>query len=172
MLLHKQLVSERVVRVLNATAPGRRVRVYAHCARAWAPGAPGRLVPAYAPGALVLLAVNLDNATAATVELSDAASGAQIATAPRDEYRLSGAMPAPLPGNDTSCVFAPDPVMRYFPSALCLNGKLLHLGAGPLGGNTSLPSLQPVAGVTGPLVLPPLTHAFFVIPGAAAPACM
>jgi hypothetical protein len=172
MLLHKQLVSERVVRVSNATAAGRHVRLYAHCARAWAPSAPGRLVPAYPPGALVLLAINLGNASAATVELSDAASGAQIATSPRDEYRLSGAMPAPLPGNDTSCVFAPDPALRYFPSALCLNGQLLHLGAGPLGENTTLPLLQPSAGVTGPLVLAPLTHAFFVIPGAAAPACM
>jgi hypothetical protein len=173
MLLHKQLVGARVLRVANSTAAGRAVRVYAHCARTWAPSAPGRLVPVYPPGALVLLAVNLDNATAATVRVSDASSGALVALSPRDEFRLSGPLPAPLPGNDTSCFFAPGsgPPMHYFPSALCLNGRLLYLGAGPLGDNTTLPMLLP-ATATGPLVLEPLSHALFVVPGAAAPACM
>ena len=175
MLLHKQLVGARVLHVANSTAPGRLVRVYAHCARAWAAGAAGRLVPEYAPGAVVLLAVNLDNATAASVQLVDA-SGASVALAPRDEFRLSGPMPAPLPGNDTACFFAPGfgPPMPYFPSALCLNGALLFLGDGPAGANTTLPALVPatVADAGAPLVLPPLSVGLFVLPDAAAPACM
>ena len=175
MLLHKQLVGARVLRVENATAPGRRVRVYAHCARAWAAGAAGRLVPAYAPGAVVLLAVNLDNATAAGVQLVDAATGAAVPLTPRDEYRLTGPMPAPLPGNDTACFFAPGfgPPMPYFPSPICLNGKLLYLGDGAAGPNTTLPALAPRA-VAGdePLILPPLSIALFVLPDAAVQACV
>jgi len=185
-LAHKQLVGPRVLAVANSTAPGRTLRVYAQCARAWAGGggdpAPpptARVAPAYPRGAVVLIVVNLDaNATAgAEVVLADAATGAPVPLVPRDEWRFSGPLPAPLPGGDAACAFAPQHGLPYLPGASCLNGRLLFMGPTPGGGagaNTTLPALVPAA-VTTPgtrLFVPPVFHGFFVLPNAAAPACM
>ena len=185
-LAHKQLVGPRVLAVANSTTPGRSTRLYAQCARAWGgagggsgPAKPPRVVPSYPRGAVVLIVVNLDaNATGgAEVVLADAATGAPVPLVPRDEFRFSGPLPAPLPGGDTTCVFAPQHGLPYLPGASCMNGRLLYMGPTPGGGagaNTTLPALVP-ASVTTPgtrLFVPPVFHGFFVLPEAAAAACM
>jgi hypothetical protein len=58
--------------VTNSTLPGRSVRLYAQCARV---NASGEYAPSYDPGAILVLAINLDNTTAATIELADAGTG-------------------------------------------------------------------------------------------------
>jgi hypothetical protein len=175
-LVHKQLVGPRVLAVANSTAPGRTLRVYAQCARSW--GAGGG-VPSYPRGSIVLIVVNLDaNATSgAEVVLTDAATGAPVPLVPRDEYRFSGPLPAPLPGHDASCFFQPQHGLAYLPGASCLNGRLLYMGPAPGGGggaNTTLPALAPatVAEPGARLLVPPVFHGLFVLPNAAAPACM
>jgi hypothetical protein len=175
MLLHKQLVGPGVLNVSGSTAPGRDVRLYAQCARQIAPGAL-RLVPEYPAGAFVLMAINLNTTETAQLSLTG------IASAPRDEYWLSGGMPSPLPNNDTNCAFGPQQhKLPYLPSAVCLNnqipgfnGQLLYLGDGPLGSNTTLPQLQPhtVTDTTQTLTLAPLSLGFFVFPSANLPACL
>lgn len=170
--LHKQLVGPRVLAVANSTLPGRSLRVYVQCARSL-PGAAG--VPAYPPGALVLMAVNFDWNKTATITLEDAA-GAAVPMTPRDEYRLTGAMPAGLPGDDSAaCAFGPQPRhLMYLPPAVCVNGQLLYLADGPRGYNTTMPIVSPVTvtDASQPLQLLPLALGFFVLPTAAAPACM
>lgn len=174
-LMHKQLVGARILGVSGSTEPSRSVRVYAHCARRW--GATGdaggtQLVPTYPPGAIVLLAINLDLQKQALLNLTDV-NGQPLSSVPRDEYRLSGRMPAPLPGNDTACAFGPQPhKLPYLPEPTCLNGALLYLSDGPACINCTLPQLQPATvSVAGPIVLPPASVAVFVLPDAAAAAC-
>jgi hypothetical protein len=157
--------------VTNGTVPGRSIRLYAKCARV---NASGDFAPHYDPGSVLILAINLDNATSATVDLADAVSGSAIPLFPRDEYRFSGPLPAPLPGSDSSCFFAPGygPKLPYLPSPLCLNGKLLYLSDGPNGPNTTLPFLHPISvNENTPVVMPPLSVAMFVLKGSNAPAC-
>lgn len=183
-LAHKQLVGQRVLAIANSSALGRTLRVYAHCARSWGGGGgsalpPVRVVPAYPRGAVVIIVVNLDaNATGgAEVVLTDAATGAPVPLVPRDEYRFSGPLPAPLPGSDAACAFGPQHGLPYLPGASCVNGQLLYMGPTPGGGagaNTTLPALVPVT-VAAPgtrLLVPPVFHGLFVLPNAAAPACM
>lgn len=133
-----------------------------------------RLAPAYPPGAVVLLLVNLDNVTGVELSMVDSgAGGAPVQLTPRDEYVFTGQLPPPLP-NDTSCFFGPQShKLPYLPAAVCLNGQLLYLADGPDGLNSSVPALVPatVTGAGQPLRLDPLSVAFVVLPDAQAPAC-
>lgn len=172
-MLHKGLVGNRVLQVTNSTSTGRTVRVYAHCARSM-PGP--RPVPTYQAGAVVVIAINFDWNNSATINLTDADTGAEVPLTPRDEYILtSGGMPPGLPGADPACAFGSQPrPLPYLPPAVCVNGQLMFLADGPAGFNTTLPAVQPVT-VTDPtaqLVLPPLGIGFFVLPQAGAAACM
>lgn len=156
--------------VSNSTLPGRSVRLYAQCTRSSGSG----LTTQYAPGSVLVIAFNLDNTTSTELALSDARSGAALPLSPRDEYRLSGPLPPPLPGSDTSCFFAPGygPILPYLPSAICLNGELLYLRDGPAGPNSTLPFLNATVVTDGtPILLQPLSAAMFVLTGVNAAAC-
>jgi heparanase len=177
MLTHKLLMGPKVLGVVNSTEPGRVLRVYAHCARNVAGGAGGGLVPAYKPGAAVLLFVNFDNTTSYSLTLA-AGGGGGVALAPRDEYVFSGSMPAGMPGNDTNCVWGSDggggrKPPPYLPSPICLNGALLFMADGPLGPNSTMPQLVPhsVTDPSAPLVIAPVSYGFVVLPEANVPAC-
>ena len=145
--------------------------MYAQCART----RPSLYAPQYSPGDMLILAINLDNTTSATVELTDSTNGGLISASPRDEYRFTGPLPPPLPGSDTNCFFSPGygPKLPYMPSPICLNGELLYLIDGPAGPNSTLPSLQPNRVADGsPIVMPPLSVAMFILTESNASACI
>lgn len=174
--LHKQLVGQQVLQVVNSTNIGRSLRLYAQCARQYTENSDFNYkVPAYPLGAIVLMIVNFDMNNSATINLEDS-TGTEISLTPRDEYRLTGSMPEGFPNDDPSCIFVgPQPhKLMYLPPPVCVNGQLLYLSDGPRGFNTSMPTVTPVivTDPTQPLQIPPLGLGYFVLPKAEAKACM
>jgi heparanase 1 len=131
-LLWRRLMGTRVLAATVAkTAPA--VRAYAHCAAAAAPGAK--------PGAVTVLAINLDASLPRTLALDGVGGGQRQA---------------------------------FVVSADSLQARVAKLNGQPLvaADDGSIPSLAPVAGSGGSLVLPPVSYAFVVFTDAGAAACL
>jgi hypothetical protein len=149
-LLWKRLMGGRVLAVQGDEEPGRELRAYAHCAVL-----PSNTThqPSTAPGAVAVALINLRrDPTPVDLRVLEGTASAQHAAAPqqrREVYILTT-----VEGSFTG-------------HRAALNGRELKLDAGGV-----LPALEPNVEAGGPpLVMPPLSVAFVVLPGATATAC-
>jgi hypothetical protein len=133
-LLWRRLVGARVLDAPTGKDP--LLRVYAHCARSTAPG--------HAPGAVTLVVLNLDRASAVSLDL-DTTFGDEA-----DVYELA----------------SPDPASRE----LSLNGKALVAG-GDGAPPSMAPAIVHRDGGNLRARFGPATYGFVVVPGALAPVC-
>ena len=136
----------------GATAPNDTLRVYAHCAAAGAAGAAAGAAGGAAGDGVTVLLINFDAKSSYTVTALQATLGdgspVALPLAPRHEYVLSAA--------------------SLDSQAVLLNGAPLAL----VGADQQLPQLKPhTVSSGGAIKMEPHTIGYFVIPGAAVPAC-